>query len=547
MARRRREQARGGPQRGAPQATPESGAPRGSYWPDAAFVVVLLAAWAWYVAPIVILEQRHGYDLLRDVASVRNILEGRWLADPTTRGETIWYPPLSPLIVAAICAAGGADPLDVYRFSGLLVNWLIPLGLFVAVRVAWGRTAAIVATVALLLAMPWWQSFVLMAAPFWHGVAWGWLTLAAYVLADERRSWKWAAACAAMQLAAFLHHPIVPLLLMAVVMLRRTALLWSAWRDASTNTTRAAAGRDALAMLAPLAAAAPALLWIQRGPILNPLPRWYFASELRTVEFALLGAHPWLWGLGLIGLVLCIARRSRASSMVLSVLLVTTLAQLSAYGRVYGGEAFRWLPVLLPHEFQALWQLAWAICIGVAAGAGIDRLSTALAGDRARTALQLALLAACVLITGLRGYLELPQRLRRDQGVFAWPAGYAAAAKWITDNTRLDDVFLCDKQFGYLWLNARTGRKLWLAPIGHTNPRVDWRARARLFDALDAAPTAEAFHALALRCGIDYVVVSPEWVPYVLSDAGPAESVVPGFLQIVFRSGDGLVILRVNR
>ena len=53
---------------------------------------------------------------------------------------------------------------------------------------------------------------------------------------------------------------------------------------------------------------------------------------------------------------------------------------------------------------------------------------------------------------------------------------------------------------------------------GHSNPRVDWNARAGALAALEQAPTAGAFREIALRNGVGYFIPSPRWSPRVTSD-----------------------------
>ena len=120
----------------------KSRAPRSSWIPDALLLLALAALWIWLVLPIVN-EGLRGYDIFRDIGNAVNIQHGRYVGDPAYPNETFWYPPLSPVLVAGISALLDAKPADCYRWSQLLVNGWIPIGLFLIVRIQWGRRAAI--------------------------------------------------------------------------------------------------------------------------------------------------------------------------------------------------------------------------------------------------------------------------------------------------------------------------------------------------------------------------------------------------------------------
>jgi hypothetical protein len=111
------------------------------------------------------------------VATAVNMQQGRFLGDCASVDHLLWYPPLSPAIMAGLAELWDIRVVDCHRWSALLFSWMIPAGLYLVVRLHWGRRAAAAATIALLLTMPWWQREVvqgrgnLRCTP-WPGVGW---------------------------------------------------------------------------------------------------------------------------------------------------------------------------------------------------------------------------------------------------------------------------------------------------------------------------------------------------------------------------------------
>jgi hypothetical protein len=303
--------------------------------------------------------------------------------------------------------------------------------------------------------------------------------------------------------------------------------------------------RNALILGLTVLLAAPMLYLMLRGPVLNTTPREFIAGELRTVEFALMRLNGWIWLTGLIGVVLCIKRDDLASRLVVCVLGICAVGQLAAYPRILGWPWAAGLPLVVPHEFQWTFQLAWAVGVGI----GIDGLIGSVlrwrpfAPHRGRLALPVLLLA--LLLTGAWGLPDVKGNLRRFVHVYG--QNFPGATAWIRGNTDIDDVFVCEPIWAFAWLNAQTGRKVWLTEPGHSNPRVDWRERRRVLDEMAAAPTPEAFWRLVREHDIDYCIPSPGWMPRVLADPALRGELIPAYLELVFGGGpDQAAILRVR-
>lgn len=519
---------------------------RRGYLLDLMFLLLLGAFWAYYVTPIVTPEKRYGGDILRDIAAAINIQHGQVLSDPAYRGESIWYPPLSSMIVAGASFLLRTSPADCYIWSQLLFNWMIPAGLFLVVRRQWGRRAAIASTIALLLAVPWWQSSVCRGQASVHAVIWGMVALLFYAKQYRCGSMGWAVACGLVQGVAFWHHPLLPIVL-AIAFVAQAA--WVCRRvpgDAERQRdTRGMLGREAVVLVLTMLVAAPIFYLMLKGPVLNPEPREYIADELRTAEFPLMRYNVWIWLTGLIGLVSCARGRNVGSRLLVVGIACCVLGQLPGYARIFDLPGSSHVPVVVPHEFQLLFQFGWAVCVGV----GIDRMLAFLAVRaeflRVRSKAVAVLTLLAFVLTGASGLFGVRPNLRRFLHHYG-PQGpvFEEATDWIRHNTDINDLFMCEADWAFAWLSPETGRKVWVTGHGHGNPRVDWHERVGTLVEISGLTSPEAFWRMARERGVDYCVPSPGWLPKVLADPKLGPITVPTYLEPVFVAGK-LHILRV--
>jgi hypothetical protein len=120
------------------------------------------------------------------------------------------------------------------------------------------------------------------------------------------------------------------------------------------------------------------------------------------------------------------------------------------------------------------------------------------------------------------------------------------ADEWILANTNINDVFACEPDLAFRWLNAETGRKVWIMPEGHSNPRVDWQQRARALRELENASSAEAFWQLANQYGINYFVPTAKWRPKIVADKNIYREAAPKYIELVYGSYEDMAIYKIT-
>ncbi len=504
------------------------------------FLLLLAVFWIGHVYPIAVTEGRHGGDVFRDVACARNMMAGRFLSDPAYAGELLWYPPLSPAIVAVACSVSGADPMDCYRWSQLVFNWLLPVGMFVVVRATWGPRVGVIATVAMLLAMPWWQHCVAQGQPSVHAVAWGWLVLLLFGLQEKRRSWRWALVCGGVLGVSFWHHPLIPgILLLSFVLEAVVASVFPGGRRDVCG--KGLWQRRLVIVLSSLILAVPVLYLMLHGTVVNRTPREFVAPEL--CEFSVLKTGGWILATGFLGVVLAIRRRDCGSRVLLCATAVCAIGTSLGFLRMKGPAWAQQLPVVVPHEFQWSLQLAWAVCMGIGISWVINKVVCRWLRPRMREIAGACLLLAAICVTGWGGMTSAGSSLRRFEHCYA--DNFPDARDWVLSNTEIDDVFACHSPLAFVWLNAETGRKVWITEPGHSNPRVDHRFRALVMQQMAGAESAECLWRIARERGIDYLIPTADWFPAVFRDPIECDRAIPRYFRFAFRSEESPAILEV--
>src|SRR5438309_878095 len=88
------------------------------------------------------LEWPFDHDLYRDAASAQSMLDGRFPTDPYYKGESNWYNPFGPALVALISLVSHVSPAAIYARHGAWPALIIPVAIFVLGWALWGRWPA---------------------------------------------------------------------------------------------------------------------------------------------------------------------------------------------------------------------------------------------------------------------------------------------------------------------------------------------------------------------------------------------------------------------
>jgi hypothetical protein len=410
------------------------------------------------------------YDSFRDIGWTLNILAGRVWADPVLVEQPYWYAPGNPLLFAGIAQLSSSSVVDVYRTSALWWNALIPVLLYLAVRMSSDRLSAVLALPLVWLGSLWWMSHLAAPMPSIQGVVLGLGGLLCWQLclstADRSEGWKagLVVATGVVLAATAWYHPICGLLAGGAIGLHAVAL--AVWPRAGDGAFRrrvllssVVAGGIALLLALPL------LVHLVSLEMRNPVPLTYFAKELGNPDFALQLHAPLVLLLAGVG-VWRIVRAERLLWWVLGYLAVAVVGQALAYLE-------HWLeigvPYLLPHEFQWHGQLAIGICA-----------------------------AALPFFEVADAYMVDLRRVVDTRRV---------VVNWIRGSTPIDAVFACTPLDGYLTVAGLSGRKCVAVPLGHLNPSVEGgRLLAELQTLLETDDEQE-FLALARRHRVSYLLM----------------------------------------
>jgi 4-amino-4-deoxy-L-arabinose transferase-like glycosyltransferase len=143
------------------------------------------------------LEWGNDLDHLRDVAAAQTILDGGFWDDPYYAGESQWYNPLTPTLVAAAARLTGAPLPTVHIRLGAYIDLLPAICFYILVASLFNRYVALASTACFLFftsapSHPTWASatYTPMLLPVVFAQAPFYLTLFAYrkaILANQRR------------------------------------------------------------------------------------------------------------------------------------------------------------------------------------------------------------------------------------------------------------------------------------------------------------------------------------------------------------------------
>lgn len=482
----------------APSAT-RAGAsdptPTATTWVDRVLIVLL---WCGFVAWVSRGHLVVSYDSFRDMAYTHGILRGELGQDPSLAGFPAWYPPALPLLFAGIARVTGAAVVAVHGTSLYWLSALLPLTLHLVVAKSLGRAAAWWSLAFVFLGSVWWLTHAAMPMPSVQGVAFGWLTLLAW-LAWRSRGWPWALAVGAIGALTVAIHPICGGMAMASVLVHGVLRpLFAGPTPAERDRARREAARAAIAFLL-WAALAALLLWpLLSGPIRNPAPRLWFGPQLRDPLYALHAHAPLVLVLGPFGLVRA-ARAWEGAGWLVAYAIVSLPLLLAGYAAV----VLQWpIPFLLPHEFQWHLQLAWCVAAALAMLELARSISRRWRLGMAGRVMLTAGIAALALGPALaRLPLVALESLVLDEG---W-----APVRTLADRLQAlgasGRVIAVEPSVGYL-LSGIAGTRALLLPAGHMNPRADFDEQLRAVETLLQASDESTFVTQLERTPTDYLI-----------------------------------------
>jgi hypothetical protein len=522
--------------------------------PDMVLAGFLLLAFRLAAGATALLRWPYDADLFRDISAAQRLLDCRCLADPFYRGETIWYNPLVPGLVAFVSAVSNSPVHLLYTRLGPFLNLLAPLAFYALAAATFGRATAAVSTLAYLFLVnptaPAWASPTyspwLYAGVFTQSLFY--LTLLIHHRVRRSQSCGWSIALGLALGLTFLGHTAPALILGIVVVL-----------DAIITDQRAAGRIGHLLVRLAIAAlvSAPLLYSIvgrYRLRELNPMPaNWRYPAELvNAMPTIPLGAI-WITApLVVVGAGACIARptaRRRAVSIWLWFIASLALAGYAIWLLPAAAAHQVHLPSVVP-SFHYVFYLRPLACLFLGYGvvAAVDAAVSVLRRSH-RPVVAAALSMVCLVLVMVMAYRFVGREYRQRFDVTAarfdaWRmsrrSGDEAALDWIRRNTRPGDVFLSPDDLAMLIVGP-AGRDVVVVDPFFSNPFVDWSRRERdrrsLWNAL-LMPDAGRFRDVADRYDVRYVLVNGQLADDLQRAALP-------FLTARWAS-EGIQIFQVN-
>ncbi len=463
-------------------------------------VSLLLAAWLAFAAAVSGGHLVTAYDSFRDMASAHAMLRGEWGGDPTVPGLPAWYPAGNSVLFAAVARLTGASVLQVYGTNLFWFSWTLPVALWLLLARGSGRAVAWASLAFLALGSRWWLTHLAMPMPSIQGVAFGALTLMAWLAARER-GWPLAVGTGALGAIAILFHPICGGLPMATILIHGGLSPFIRARGEGTAERWRPARQALLAAGVCAAAAAPMLVPILAGPVLNAAPRQWFGPELMDARFVLHAGTPLVLPLGLAGFAQCVRSFSR-----LGWLVAYAGVALAGTAAGYAAHELGWpVPYLIPHEFQWHLQLAWCVAAALATCSIARTLALRWPAGKAGPIVYGTVIAALALGPALLQWPSMGSYvLRLDE---RWTPMRALASE-ISSLAEPGAVLGCEPELGY-FLSGLAGTRAQLLPEGHLNTRASVKDRVEAMRTLLQTDEEPRFLSALERLPLDLLLHLP--------------------------------------
>jgi hypothetical protein len=516
------------------------------------------------------LEWPHDVDLYRDIGYAQSILDGHYWADPLYLGETIWYNPLVPGLVAAVSWVTKLPIHVLYTRMGAYLNLLAPIGFYLLVAYLFDGWTAAAATFGFIFAVggnaPSWASATyspwLFSANFVQFLFYVALAVCAKALRAQKHTWYLGVGF--FLGITFLGHTAPALILGSIVSASVLRIVVKSWNQGSRSIVVGRALVDlAIVLLVALTVGAPLLYSIvghYHLRILNPAPSsWvYFRLALSNLPSFIAENLSLPAGIACLGLIALVRQRSQHIGRDLLLFWLMVCCAFLAYGYVW---QLAWycgvhLPSLVPsYHFLFYLKGLEAVLLGcgmVTLTRSAVRLIARLvpfvnrrmsSGSTLKRTERLSL-GLLILISLVVAY---PTYRSRDDFAAARIAAQhmgqrgdeIRAFTWILEHTRPTDVFLADDHLG-LHVVGASGRKVVAVDPCFSNPYVSWEVRASDRDSmLDHLRSGDrgGFGALASKYKVTYVIELANQAQLI------AGAVPGGFYQELV--GEGVSIYRV--
>jgi hypothetical protein len=435
-------------------------------------------------------------DLYRDISQSEMFLQGKWLADPFYREQTLWYSPLVPAIVAAISRLSDLGVNVVYTRSGAYLNLIGAIAFFVMMSRFYGLRAAVASSLVFLLingrSLPFYATATyspwLLASHFTQALFYLGLVLFTFT---RSRSYPWHLLFGGMVGLTFLGHPVPGLLLASVAVV---SAVTTAAGGSEDGTSRVIA-RLGVTGIGAVVVASPflySIVGIYGLHVANPAPgSWLFSPSFRDLLSMFVGfSTPVALG----GVVWAFWHRKDhpEGRILFAVGAVCLLFVALRYVPV--GRATRAASVPTHHFVFYLKALeASFFGIGLAAAAGqLSRLSGYQLGRRGRVVGSLFFwtIAGLLAAWSYPVYSQREDFTRKRSNALAWQwrVDRLAAIDWIERSTEPSAIFLCDDRTA-LFAVGPAGRYVLVTDPTFSNPYVSWKVRdarrRRLFTFLE--------------------------------------------------------------
>lgn len=458
----------------------------------------------------------------REMAGAQGVLDGTPWDDPSYRGESIWYNPMSAWILAASARITRAPIRVVTVRIGPFVNLLAPIA-FYLLAVAWLEPWAALAALSAFLfltgsAFPFTDAatYTPWFAPESYGQGLFYLALLDAHRISGRTPLRDGDVILGVLLGLIFLVHTAPALILGSVLVALVGLEIASTRRAGP-ALRWLASNVAVAFVVGTPIAVTVIgryhAHIVNGfPSVSPNP---ILGSLTGLAVKLALATPLV--VAVVAFSIRIARSSPALPRVLNAWLVATVASLAwvcldILATRTGIALAPRLPVPGFHFISyalAIASMGFGIAVGDLTAWGAKRLAST------RIAMSQAALALALLVVELGA--AAPRYLRRPDATdllddaralqSAIPAGLYA---WVRSSTAPDDVFLCTDAES-LYVISPAGRKVVATNRYFSNPFVDWAARDRDRDSMFAAlarADPSVLTPLAAKYGVRWIVVA---------------------------------------